>query len=389
MPKYSIIIPAYNGMPYLKNCVESIIFQKYDDYELILSEDHSSDGTAEYIDSLKDEHIIKLHCPERMSMAEHWEFAQGYASGDWQIFVGQDDALQSYFFELADKLVSICDKKHLNVIMSERAYYLWPGCDDVYGTDKVNYIARKEFKILKTAYELENALYRKSISYMDFPSMYTTSLFRKTFIENIKNLQNRKLFTTHPQDANLAALVAVFQRKYLKSYIPIGWVGSSPKSAGLAISNFGNSLSKDYLKVTTESRLPRHLLAGKFEFSSHPVYFWGALLSISEKFDLRLYKKLISPKIKRKVLSAAYDDVTENNSDMFEYLMEVNGLSLSDLDLMHKYRNLNLRERICRKLFPVKVKNLQYKVLIKQNNKMDDFMKINNNIGMEVRKLFV
>ena len=41
MPKYSIIIPCYNGMPYVKSCVDSIINQNYTDYELIISEDHS------------------------------------------------------------------------------------------------------------------------------------------------------------------------------------------------------------------------------------------------------------------------------------------------------------------------------------------------------------
>ena len=223
MPKYSIIVPAYNGMPYLKTCIESIVSQGYGDYQLIVSDDHSTDGTAEYIDSLSNPHIIKLHCPERKSMAEHWEWALSYATGEWQVFVGQDDGLQSYFFKLADTLVLTCEKKGLEVIMSERAYFFWPGCEKDFGELKLWYNARNKVSVLDAKKELRKALYKRRIGYMDLPSMYTTSLFKKNFINRIKNMQNGRVFATHPQDANLAALATILQEKYLKSWIPLGW----------------------------------------------------------------------------------------------------------------------------------------------------------------------
>lgn len=195
MPKYSLIIPCYNGLPYIKTCITSILSQKYTDYELILSEDHSSDGTAEYLDSLKEVNNVKiLHCPQRMSMAEHWEWAQSFATGEWQLFIGQDDGIQGYFFELADRLTAICDKKKLEVIMSERAYFFWPGCEETYGNVMLNYHSEDYYKILDTRKEMRRALYDTALSYMDLPSMYTTSLFKKTLIDEIKQKQNGKFF---------------------------------------------------------------------------------------------------------------------------------------------------------------------------------------------------
>ena len=52
MDKITVIIPCYNGMPYVKTAIELILRQKYDDYELILSDQYSKDGTFEYFEFL-------------------------------------------------------------------------------------------------------------------------------------------------------------------------------------------------------------------------------------------------------------------------------------------------------------------------------------------------
>jgi glycosyltransferase involved in cell wall biosynthesis len=51
-PKYSIIIPARNGGKYLPTCINTILEQSYGDYELIISDDHSSDDSKQYLASL-------------------------------------------------------------------------------------------------------------------------------------------------------------------------------------------------------------------------------------------------------------------------------------------------------------------------------------------------
>lgn len=44
-PKYSIVMPTYNGEKYLVAQIESILLQTIPDFELIISDDHSSDNT--------------------------------------------------------------------------------------------------------------------------------------------------------------------------------------------------------------------------------------------------------------------------------------------------------------------------------------------------------
>ena len=47
MPKVSVIIPTYNRLPMLKEAVHSVLAQNFEDMELIVVDDGSTDGTAE------------------------------------------------------------------------------------------------------------------------------------------------------------------------------------------------------------------------------------------------------------------------------------------------------------------------------------------------------
>jgi glycosyltransferase involved in cell wall biosynthesis len=340
--KYSILLPARNGGKYLPTCVETIICQDFNDYELIISDDHSDDSSAAYLSTIDHPNVKIVHPPEFLSMAEHWEWVLSQACGEWIIFVGQDDGLQPYFFELAERLTEIANQKKIRTIVSEMSNFFWPGCEAFYGNTAVRYWAVSELKVCNCKIQALLALFGFQ-TYFELPIMYTSSLFHRDIIIEAKEKQNGKLFVTHPQDANLGAIACSLDNTYLKSGIPLGWAGASPKSAGMAIESVSAdkksdtetigifSLKEDYLKKIANSKLPFHPLSGDFSLGSGAIYFWGALLQTQHLRKAWINKLLLSKKFKTLMFAGVLAEISSlkverknNKIRMFEEIINLN-----------------------------------------------------------------
>jgi glycosyltransferase involved in cell wall biosynthesis len=57
-PKISVIMPVYNTAKYLKEAIDSILNQTFRNFEFIIIDDASSDGSIEIIESFQDDRII-------------------------------------------------------------------------------------------------------------------------------------------------------------------------------------------------------------------------------------------------------------------------------------------------------------------------------------------
>jgi glycosyltransferase involved in cell wall biosynthesis len=60
----TVAMPVFNGMPYLRAAVESILAQTFSDFVFVIVDDGSTDGSREYLGSLRDPRI-RLYCEER------------------------------------------------------------------------------------------------------------------------------------------------------------------------------------------------------------------------------------------------------------------------------------------------------------------------------------
>lgn len=94
-PLLSIITPVYNVEQYLDRCVLSILSQSYQEMELVLVDDGSTDGSAAKCDSwaLKDNRIIVLH-KENGGVSSARNAGLERVNGEYITFVDPDDFLQ-------------------------------------------------------------------------------------------------------------------------------------------------------------------------------------------------------------------------------------------------------------------------------------------------------
>jgi glycosyltransferase involved in cell wall biosynthesis len=369
--KYSIVIPVYNGGEYLSACINTIIKQDYSDYELIISNDQSTDNTSEYLATLNHPNIKILIPPVGLSMTEHWEWALSNAKGEWQMFVGQDDGLQTYFFKLADILTDIANNVKSRLIMTERAYYFWPGCEFVYGDVAVAYRAFNKFVVKNCKYEALKALFGFQ-EYFELPQMYTTSLFHIDLINEARSKQNGRLLVTHPQDANLAVIACSLEQTYLKSSIPFGWVGSSPKSAGMAVTSNHKSdlttsdisiLKNDYINKIKNSKLKYNTIAGDFEFGNLSLYLWQSFLQTKELRVKKINKILISKYFKIIFFSQILNEINNKHDKSSHLKMFIDILKRNNCNyLMVKF--ISFFTAIITKIL-LKFRNLRNKILNK------------------------
>ena len=92
--EFSIIVPVYNARKYLEDCVSSVLKQSYDNYEIILVDDGSTDDSPQLCDSLAKEHpCIKVIHKSNSGPLESRRVGLSSAKGQWIIYLDSDDRL--------------------------------------------------------------------------------------------------------------------------------------------------------------------------------------------------------------------------------------------------------------------------------------------------------
>lgn len=91
-PLISVIVPVYNVKTLLPRCINSLLSQKFTDYELLLIDDGSTDGSGDICDEYgkKDSRIKVIH-KQNEGVSKTRNRGIDEARGEWITFVDSDD----------------------------------------------------------------------------------------------------------------------------------------------------------------------------------------------------------------------------------------------------------------------------------------------------------
>ena len=125
--KITVIVPIYNSENYISKCIESILSQSYENWELIIVDDGSTDNSYEICNkyAIKDSRIF-LYKQNNKGVSSARNVGLSKTTGDYIMFIDSDDYIDEKTFE---KCVEKIIKYNVDIV-------------------KFNYV--KEFKFLKT-----------------------------------------------------------------------------------------------------------------------------------------------------------------------------------------------------------------------------------------------
>lgn len=121
MVNISIIIPLYNKEKYIKTCLSSALQQTYQDYEIIIVDDGSTDSSVKIINENFQSKIIRIISQKNSGPAAARNRGVIESSGQWILFLDADDQLLPWALE---KFVSLIDK-HKDISYFICNYYLY------------------------------------------------------------------------------------------------------------------------------------------------------------------------------------------------------------------------------------------------------------------------
>jgi glycosyltransferase involved in cell wall biosynthesis len=108
MPKVSVIVPNYNHARYLQQRMDSILNQTYQDFELILLDDYSTDNSREILLSYKNHPKVSqvvLNVVNSGSVFRQWEKGIALAKGEYVWIAESDDWAEPEFLETLVQLL--------------------------------------------------------------------------------------------------------------------------------------------------------------------------------------------------------------------------------------------------------------------------------------------
>ncbi|MET9564576.1 bifunctional glycosyltransferase/CDP-glycerol:glycerophosphate glycerophosphotransferase [Streptomyces tauricus] len=127
MPRFSVIVPAYQVQAYLHECMASVLEQSFSDLELIVVDDCSPDACGAIADEFaaRDPRVRAVHLKENVGLGRARNAGMRAATGDYLVFLDGDDSLTPHALrDIADRIKETGDP---DVLVYDYARTFWSG----------------------------------------------------------------------------------------------------------------------------------------------------------------------------------------------------------------------------------------------------------------------
>ena len=139
-PLVSVCIPSYNSEEFIAGTLESVLSQKFVDFELVIVDDKSTDGTIPIIKGFNDPRIRLIENQQNLGLGHNWNKVLSCARGEYVKLLGDDDVLYPECLARqlralehpanASAVLAICNRNVINArsqVVMRRRFPFGPG----------------------------------------------------------------------------------------------------------------------------------------------------------------------------------------------------------------------------------------------------------------------
>jgi glycosyltransferase involved in cell wall biosynthesis len=180
-PKISIIVPVYNVEHYLKRCIDSILAQRFEDFELILVDDGSQDNSGKICEGYsKFDNRIKVIHKENGGVSSARNVGIGIAKGEYIGFVDSDDFIHKRMYEM---LYSYGVKHEADIVICD---YLEVSEKEIYDTENdIPKFNEKNYSSIESLNQLYTDNYVRFV-------IVCNRLFKKYLFNDLKFIEGKR-----------------------------------------------------------------------------------------------------------------------------------------------------------------------------------------------------
>ncbi|MBS0615251.1 MAG: glycosyltransferase family 2 protein [Verrucomicrobia bacterium] len=286
--KFSVLLPTRNRLEYLKYAIDSVLHQDYQNWEIIVSDNHSEENIKQHIDQLNDNRIKYFRTDSFIPVTANWNNAMDKSMGDYVIMLGDDDCLMKNYFTTMVALLSKFPNP--DFVYTGTFLFAYPnvlpwrpkGLLQKFGNASFLKDKKEPFWLSK---EESILLVKEAFNFkIMFNYNIQFSLISRHFIEELKTTGS---FFNSPYPDYYATIVMMLKgKKILACPAPLVTIGICPKSFGYYY--FSNSEKKGTHTLnnssdkTSLSSLQKILLPG----TDMNDCWLSSLACVKEKFPL-------------------------------------------------------------------------------------------------------
>lgn len=256
-PLFTVIIPSKDRAEYLHHTLRTCSNQDYENLEIIVSDDGSSDNTKEVVlEAARKDSRIKYITPGSVGMRDNFEFALDHVKSGYVIALGGDDGILPYGIS---QMWRALEETGLDILTWRPMTFLYPAIRS--GKGQLNLSRPGKSKILRSSEYL--ARQASDLNYngdSETPMFYVKGVVATKLVERVRSRTADGRFYACPTPDGFSGIVLAGEvERYAFSGLPFTIMGASPTAQGAAYmsgENEGKKVSESFYRAV--SGVPMH-----------------------------------------------------------------------------------------------------------------------------------